>query len=103
MPSLIHPTLRDISGAIEEPLLRELTSRMSEEFRADADSCADWREMHAKALEVYFQRDKTEKPFEGASEDSLPILAEACDQFHARSSKAMFPNRGRKIIRCVPT
>jgi len=104
MPSnLLHPTLRDISSMLSVDQLKTIARQVQEDFKPDAESCAEWRDMHAKWLEIYFQKDKTEKPFEGASEDSLPILAEACDQFHARASKAMFPARGRKIIRCVPT
>lgn len=101
--SLIHPTLRDIAPKLPDPTLKAIAAQLREEFRADSDSCAPWRDMHAQWIEIYFQRDRTKKPFIGASEDSLPILAEACDQFHARASKAMFPNRGRKIFRCVPT
>src|SRR6266511_3365308 len=103
MPSLLHPTLRDISPQLDADKLKNTGRQVQEEFTPDAESCSEWREMHAKWIEIYFQRDKTEKPFEGASDDSLPILAEACDQFHARASKAMFPARGRKMIRCVPT
>lgn len=100
---LIHPTLQDISTRFPEPVLQNIARQVQEEFKPDAESCSAWRDMNAQWMETYFQKDKTKKPFEGASEDSLPILAEACDQFHARASKAMFPSRGRKIIRCVPT
>src|SRR6266511_3512672 len=103
MPSLLHPTLRDISPQLDADKLKNTGRMVQEEFTPDAESCSEWREMHAKWIEIYFQRDKTEKPFDGASQDTLPILAEACDQFHARASKAMFPARGRKMIRCVPT
>lgn len=98
----LHPMLRDISAGMDESERNAIGQQVVEEFRSDSESCQAWRDMHAEWLEIYFMRDRTQKPFEGASEDSLPVLAEACDQFHARASKAMFPGHGRQIIKCVP-
>ncbi|HSN22661.1 MAG TPA: hypothetical protein VLS45_00605, partial [Methylomicrobium sp.] len=103
MASPLHPTLRNIVPNLGEDAVKTLSREVTERFKVDLESAAEWREMHAEWMEVYFQRDTTAKPFDGASEDSLPILAEAVDQFQARALKAMFPARGRKAIRVIPT
>src|SRR4029079_5922139 len=41
------------------------------------------------------------QPWDGSSEESMPMVTEACNQFHARAFQALFPNRS--IIKCIPT
>lgn len=62
-------------------------------FEADDDSRADWLDKHAHWIDLYQQNDQPDNPpWQGASEESLPLLAEACNQFHARALPALFPN-----------
>jgi chaperonin GroES len=72
-----------------------------DDYTSDEESRQEWLSMHADWLRLYYQRDRPiNPPWEGSSEESIPILAEACNQFHARAFQAMFPNR--KIIRAIP-
>lgn len=63
-------------------------------FKNDLDSREEWEDMHAKWLEQYMQTTKAETPpWDGSSQDSIPVLAEAVNQFQSRSYRAFFPNR----------
>jgi hypothetical protein len=70
------------------------------EFESDCQSRSEWMEMQEEWLDMYFQRERTVPPFQGASEESIPMLTEACSQFHARALKAMF--RSENAVRVVP-
>lgn len=96
-----HPELRNLVDSLEEKELAEIASTVVEDFKADWESGAKWREMHADWLKLYYQQDKPKNPpWEGASTESIPMLAEACNQFHARAFQAMFPNKN--IIKSTP-
>lgn len=56
--------------------------------------------MQADWIELYFQKHTTEVPFEGASQESLPMLLEACLHFHAR---AMNVFRSDNVVKVIPT
>jgi chaperonin GroES len=57
--------------------------------------------MHAQWIRLYFQKDQpVNPPWQGSSSESMPIVTEACNQFHARAFKALFPNRS--VIKAIP-
>jgi chaperonin GroES len=81
--------------------LAKIARQCVEEFENDLDSRAEWTEMHAQYLDIYYQRDVPQTPpWDNSSEESIPLLAEAVGQFQSRSYKAFFPNR--YFIDCIP-
>lgn len=96
-----HPELRNLVDSLEEKELSEIGAKVVEDFKADWESGSEWRNMHAAWLRLYYQKDTPKNPpWEGASNESIPMLAEACNQFHARAFQAMFPNKN--IIKSTP-
>lgn len=97
-----HPALKNLAEDMDDDDLAALGKDVSEAVREDDESRNDWLKMHAKWVRLYYQQDKAvNPPWAGASEESLPLLAEACNQFHARAFQAMFPNRN--LIKAIPT
>lgn len=97
----LHPELRNLAEDLSEEELGEIASEGIENFNNDIESAGEWHSMHADWLRLYFQKDHPlNPPWEGSSEESVPVLAEACNQFHARAFPAMFPSRN--IIRSIP-
>lgn len=98
----IHPEHRNIALNIESDL-DTIGKEAKEKYEGDEDSRSEWMEMHAQWIRLYYQQDKPiNPPWEGSSQESLPMLAEACNQFHARAFQALFPSHN-KFIRCIPT
>jgi chaperonin GroES len=101
VPEYIHPELVNLAEKLEEDELGEIASQVVEDYVTDEESRQEWLSMHADWLNLYFQKDRPKSPpWEGSSSESIPVLAEACNQFHARAFQAMFPNRN--IIRAIP-
>lgn len=74
--------------------LKEIAEFVIKCYKTDLVS----REQHdlkkAEYLKLFYQDDVAENPpWPGASEESIPILTEAVNQFQSRSYKAFFPNR----------
>lgn len=91
----------NIAEGMGEEKLQDIADRVIREYKQDVQDMSGWQDMHAEWLRLYAQTDKPiEPPFDYASEESLPILAEACTQFSARAYKAFFPNNN--IIKAVP-
>ena len=102
MAEYLHPELRNLAEDLNEDELGEIAKQALEDYRNDEESRLEWLSMHADWLRLYFQKDRPiNAPWEGSSEESIPMLAEACNQFHARAFQAMFPNQS--IIKAVPT
>jgi len=96
-----HPELVNLAAKLNEKELAEIAAVVLDDYREDEDNRGDWLAMHKRWVELYFQRDNPkDPPWTGASSESLPMLAEACNQFSARALKAFFPNRD--IIKVVP-
>ena len=97
----LHPEVRNLASQYKSKL-DDIGDHVCATYEADRESRSEWEEMHAQWLKLYYQKDKAKNPpWEGASDESLPLLAEGCTQFSARAYKAMFP--GQQIIKCVPT
>lgn len=91
----------NIAVDIEENELKSIARQCIDEFEEDLASREEWEQMHAEYLEIYYQKDVSENPpWDGASEESIPMLAEAINQFQSRTYKAFFPNR--YFIDCIP-
>lgn len=90
----VHPEENNLAASLPEEELTAIAQQCFQEFEEDLESRADWEEMHAKWLEIYYQRDVAQMPaWDGSSEESLPLLAEAVNQFQSRTYRAFFPNR----------
>lgn len=101
MTEYTHPELRNLAAELDDDELKEIASECLEDFKNDDESRRRWLEMHAEWMRIYFLRDKPKSaPWPDSSTESIPLLAEACNQFHARSYQAMFP--GRDIIKAIP-
>lgn len=101
MAEYTHPELRNLAAELSEEELGEIAERCLEDFRIDDESRSEWVKMRADWLKLYFQKDHPiNPPWEGASTESLPLLAEACNQWHARAYPAMFPSTS--VVRAIP-
>jgi len=100
-----HPSLRnlvpDLAGNDYD--LDGLAKEIIDEYRKNRESRSDWEEMHARWVRLYYQLDKpsSEGRWSGASDESIPILTEACNQYHTRMYQAMFANR--RLVTARPT
>jgi hypothetical protein len=82
--------------------LQEIGKHVVESYTEDLDSRAAWIEKIAKWRKIYFQEDKPiNPPWPGASEESIPIMTEAVNQFRSRATRVMFP--GSDVVAAIPT
>ena len=98
----LHPELRNIAPNLDEKEVAKIGADCYEAFEDDRKSRLQWEEKHGQWVKLYYQTDKPlNPPYAGyGSEESIPILAEACTQFQARAFKAMFPSRN--FLRAIP-
>ena len=90
----VEPENNNLASHLEEKELNEISAKVIRDFDDDLESRSEWEEKHAKWLEIYNQDDKPKNgPWDGSSEESIPVLAEAVNQFQSRSYKAFFPTR----------
>lgn len=90
----VSPEENNIAASLEDDELNKIADTCLKDFNDDLESRTDWEDMHAKWLELYYQRDRSQTPpWDGASEECAPILAEAVNQFQSRTYRAFFPNR----------
>lgn len=84
----------NLAEKLDESELNEIANIVITEFEEDLTSREEWAEKHAEWLNIYFQKDKSKiPPWDGSSTESIPVLAEAVNQFQSRSYRAFFPNR----------
>lgn len=90
----LPPELQNIAVSLKEEELKEIAERCLAEFEEDDRSRKPWLEMNAHWLALYYQQDApTNPPWRDSSSEGIPMLAEACTQFHARAYQAFFPNK----------
>lgn len=86
-----HPELTNLALYLSEEDLKDIGNLVYEEYEEDELSRREWLEKQRDWLRIYNQDDKPVlPPWQGSSDESIPILLEACNQFHARSYKAFF-------------
>ncbi|MGH8601313.1 MAG: hypothetical protein ACREXR_00575, partial [Gammaproteobacteria bacterium] len=96
-----HPELVNLASYLKPEELALIGEECLEDFRDDEISRADWMNMHAFWVKLYYQKDKPlNPPWTGSSCESIPILAEGCTQFHSRAYKAFFGRPG--FIKAAP-
>lgn len=92
----------NLAEDLDEEELRQIGERVCTDYDNDLESRKEHDEMHAKWLKLYYQTDKAENPpWEGASDESLPVMTEAVNQFQSRTYKAFFPNRN--FVDAIPS
>lgn len=91
----------NVAGALDEDQLSAIAKKVIKDYKLDLDSRESWEMKKADHLKLFYQTDKAENPpWEGASEESIPILTEAVNQFQSRTYKAFFPNRN--FVEAIP-
>jgi hypothetical protein len=86
-----HPELVNLAKYMSDADLKTIGQRCYEEYKQDEDSRTDWLSMQEQWVNLYHGKLKpVDPPWENASDDHLPILAEGCTQFHSRAYKAFF-------------
>jgi hypothetical protein len=88
-----HPELVNLAKYMDPADLQLIADQCMEEYEADEKSRTEWLTMQSQWIDLYHGKlARLNPPWEGASDDHLPILAEGCAQFHARAYKAFFGN-----------
>jgi chaperonin GroES len=93
---------KNLAKGMDEHDLNKIAQHVTESYREDLDSRSSWIEKIARWRKLYFQEDSPiNPPWPGASEESIPILTEAVNQFRSRATRVMFP--GGNVVAAIPT
>lgn len=93
--------LINLAANMDEDELKAVARTVMDGYEMDKDSRGEWLEKHKKYLQLYYQTDEPiNQPWQGSSTESMPLMAEAVNQYTARSTKAMFP--GRRFVNAIP-
>lgn len=91
-----HPELVNLAAQLNETdsgrdHLKDIGILVYDDYEEDEHSRTQWVEKMTVWQKVYDQMDRPMlPPWSGSSEESMPILTEACLQFHARAYKGFF-------------
>jgi len=86
--------LENLAKGLDEEKQKAIAATVLEEFEADDESRSQWLNHVRTANELYHQIHSPETPpWDGASEESVPLVTEAVNHFFARGAKALFPTR----------
>ncbi len=92
----------NLAGGMKDEELNKIAQTIMEQYREDISSRSEWIEKIARWRKLYFQEDSPiNPPWPGASEESVPLLTEAVNQFRSRATRVMFP--GGKVVSAIPT
>lgn len=92
----------NLAEKLDDEELKDIASKVFEEFEGDLESRSEWEEMHAEYRELYAQTHFPDTPpWDGASRESVPVLTEACNSFASRAYKAVFASRN--FVQALPT
>jgi len=81
----------NIAKSLKEDERKEIAKLVIADYQRDIDGRSPWEERRARFYKLWMtKRDPKNTPFPNASNVCLPMLAIACNQFHARSYQAMF-------------
>lgn len=94
-------SLQDLAASLPDEQKREIAARVHKDYLSDEESRADWLKMHADWIRLFYQQDKPKREaWPGASDETVPMLVEACEQFHARAYSSLFPTRN--VVTAIP-
>lgn len=81
----------NVAKNLTEEERKEIAKMVVADYQTDVFGRAAWEERRARFYKLWMtKRDPKNTPFPNASNVCLPILAIACNQFHARSYQAIF-------------
>lgn len=93
-PSSLPVEETNIAESLDAAELKEIAEKVIQDYINDLQSKEQHDLKNAENLKLFYQDDKASNPpWDGSSNESIPILAEAVNQFQSRSYKAFFPNR----------
>ena len=85
----------NLAEVLEEDVLGSISSELREQFEDDKASRDDWYFSYTKGLDLLgFKYTERSQPFQGASNVTHPLLAEAVTQFQAQAYKELLPSGG---------
>ena len=80
---------------------KKIAQTVCEWWRTDKDGRNDWEKRRNEWYKLWLMhREPKTEPWPNASNVCLPLIAIACNQFHARSYSAMFSAPG--VVKCLP-
>lgn len=84
----------NIAESLEEEELKKIAEKVIKDYKFDIDSREQHDLIKSDYLKLFYQDDRADNPpWSGSSDESIPILTEAVNQFQSRTYKAFFPNR----------
>lgn len=93
--------LINLAANMDDDQLKSVARKVVSDFEMDDGSRDEWLEKHAHYLKLYYQIDvPIHPPWQGSSQESMPLMAEAVNQYTARAVKALFP--GEKFVSAIP-
>jgi hypothetical protein len=85
----------NLAEVIDEQDLGRLGSELYQDTQSYKDSRADWEKAYTQGLDLLgFKYESRTEPFQGASNATHPVLAEAVTQFQALAYKELLPAEG---------
>jgi hypothetical protein len=94
-------TLINIASKIPEEKRNEIALEIIDQYKIDLDSRADWEVKRKRWYDLWAcVREAKNEPWENASNVCIPMMATACNQFHARAYQSVFAAPG--MVKCLP-
>ena len=94
-------TLINQNSQIPNDKKEEIAKEIIDQYLIDLDSRSDWEEKRDTWYKLWAcERKKKKDPWPGASNVCIPMLASACQQFHARSYQSIFSAPG--MVKTIP-
>jgi hypothetical protein len=92
-PAVSHNS--NLADYLDEGVLTELGSKLSESYQEYRMSRKDWEDTYRNGLDLLgFKYVRRTEPFKNASGVTHPVLAEAVTQFQAQAYKELLPSEG---------
>ncbi len=96
-----QPQITNLAGDLDDSEAMEVAETAIEAFEQDEKSRTEWLDKHATWIDIYYQQQNAKNPpWPDASQESIPLLTEATNQFQARAYQAFFPSRD--VIQAIP-
>ena len=85
----------NLAEFLDDDVLKEIGSEVLESYSDYKSSRSDWEDTYIKGLDLLgFKYENRSEPFQGASDATHPVLAEAVTQFQALAYKELLPASG---------
>ncbi len=95
------PEQTNLAEDISDEELTKIGYEVFEAYEEDLKSRSEWEEQHERWINLFYQKTPLDSPpWEGSSEECVPIFTEAINQFQSRSYKAFFGNR--YFVQAIP-